>query len=137
MLQHVLAAGTVTAIYDVVLQILIKNKCDVPFKQSPWYTSLGPYFEAHTPLAAALLAFIIGSVAQFQILSMRPQTITSLLGYTFVISALLGFPMRWSRLFPRLNETYYKKLGNGAVISDGISGLIVQITLILFGFIRC
>ena len=40
--------------------------------------------------------------------------------------------MKATKLFPYLEETYYKNLGpvTGA-IHDGISGLIVQITLLV------
>ena len=53
---------------------------------------------------------------------------------SFIISALYGFIMKATKLFPILEETYYKKLEEeGGVIRsmyhDGISGLIVQITI--------
>ena len=49
-----------------------------------------------------------------------------------IISALFGFIMKWSKLFPHLENTYYKKLGTlRSMYHDGISGIIVQLTLLL------
>ena len=49
---------------------------------------------------------------------------------SFIISALYGFIMKFSKLFPHLEETYYKDLGTvRSMYHDGISGLIVQITI--------
>ena len=40
--------------------------------------------------------------------------------------------MKWSGLFPRLQEHYYDKLGViRSMYHDGISGLIVQITILI------
>ena len=62
-----------------------------------------------------------------------PKTLSQFvpfLGITFVVSALIGLPMQYSGLFPILNETYYRYLGTlRGLYHDGISGLIVQITL--------
>ena len=51
---------------------------------------------------------------------------------SFIISALYGFIMKWSNLFPYLQLYYYDKLGViRSMYHDGISGLIVQITLLV------
>ena len=57
---------------------------------------------------------------------------------SFIVSALFGFVMKFSKLFPNLDETYYKSLGPiRGMYHDGVSGLIVQITLILLNkFVR-
>ena len=40
--------------------------------------------------------------------------------------------MKATNLFPHLEETYYKKLGHiRGAIHDGVSGLIVQVTLLV------
>jgi hypothetical protein len=50
---------------------------------------------------------------------------------SFVISALYGFIIKLSNLFPHLVDTYYKNLGTyRSMYLDGISGMIVQITLL-------
>ena len=44
---------------------------------------------------------------------------------------LYGFIMKWSGLFPHLQKYYYDKLGVvRSMYHDGISGLIVQFTLL-------
>ena len=51
---------------------------------------------------------------------------------TFIISALYGFIMKWSKLFPYLEKYYYDNLGIvGGMYHDGVSGVIVQTTLLL------
>ena len=55
---------------------------------------------------------------------------------TFIISALYGFIMKFSKLFPILEETYYKRLEEDhgllrSMYHDGISGLIVQLTIFM------
>ena len=136
MLKAVVAAAVVTGIYDVILQVLIKNKCDVFFNKSTWFISLEPYFASKTPLEAALLAAFIGGVAQWIILSLRPSTTLSLLSTTFIVSAALGIPIKYTGLFPELSRTYYDKLGNNALVTDGVSGVIVQLTLLLLNLVQ-
>ena len=49
---------------------------------------------------------------------------------SFIISALYGFLMKGSKLFPHLEDTYYKDLGTfRSMYHDGISGLIVSLFL--------
>jgi sterol desaturase/sphingolipid hydroxylase (fatty acid hydroxylase superfamily) len=51
---------------------------------------------------------------------------------SFIISALYGFLIKWSKLFPYLQMYYYDKLGVvRSMYHDGISGLIVQLTLFI------
>ena len=45
--------------------------------------------------------------------------------------------MKATKLFPHLVETYYKELGPiKGIIHDGVSGLIVQITLLVIMFAK-
>ena len=80
---------------------------------------------------------IITKLIRFPLLSAPPETLFVFFTVSFVVSALYGFLMKLSGLFPILEATYYKKLeANGGVIRsmyhDGISGLIVQTTLLVF-----
>ena len=128
----------VTALYDVVLRLLSENYDKTPsFLQMDFVLYLQPYFEKHTLLAAALIAGFVGATAQFIILNLHklPSTngaFISFMTVTFTISALYGFLMKFSTLFPHLVNTYYKKLGvSRSMYTDGMSGIIVQSTVIL------
>ena len=56
---------------------------------------------------------------------------------TFIVSALYGFVMKFSKLFPDLVETYYKNLGVvRSMYTDGVSGIIVQLTLLAILYLR-
>jgi len=139
----IIATFSITALYDAVLRLMSENYDSLPLwiKKFKFIKYLIPYFEKHTLLAAALIAGFVGAGAQYIILKLYPFP-TKLLDkllfllLTFVVSALYGFPMKASKLFPHLDETYYKHLGpvNGA-IHDGVSGLIVQSTLLVFVYL--
>ena len=97
-------------------------------------------------LSAALIAGFVGFGAQLIILSLvglpdikklNIHNIIKLLLVTFIVSALYGLPMQASGLFPHLDATYYKNLGIfSGMWHDGVSGLIVQVTLLFLLYTR-
>ena len=133
----------VTALWDVILRFMALNYEKLPSpinKTLPFIKDLKPYFEKHTLLAAALIAGFVGATTQPIILknsfffskNLKFKKIIIFLIISFIISALYGFIMKWSNLFPRLEEHYYNKLGLvRSMYHDGISGLIVQVTLLI------
>lgn len=132
-----IATFIITAIWDVVLRFLAENYEELPtFAQYDFIFFLKPYFKKHTLLSAALVAGFVGATTQPIILSIAdlPSKKESFLWFfsvTFTISALYGFVMKFSKLFPHLDDTYYKKLGLiRSMYHDGISGIVVQATLL-------
>tara|TARA_R110002074_G_scaffold37175_1_gene101131 strand:+ start:1770 stop:2162 length:393 start_codon:yes stop_codon:yes gene_type:complete len=117
----------ITALYDVILRYISLNRLlDWDFVRY-----LNPYFRQHTLLAAALIAGFVGATSQYIIMRfIKPASRAQFMALTFIISALYGFVMKATGLFPILDETYYKGLGplRGAWL-DGVSGLIVQSTI--------
>jgi hypothetical protein len=134
----------VTGLWDVILRFMSLNYEILPTSlQMPFVKDLAPYFEIHTLLAAALIAGFVGATTQPLILMVTPfpknmsniKYLIKFLTVTFIISALYGFVMKWSGLFPHLEEYYYKPLGVfKSMYHDGVSGLIVQVTLLLLLF---
>jgi hypothetical protein len=127
----------ITALWDVVLRKMSENYNRLPsLFQSDFMIHLQPYFKKHTLLAAALIAGFIGATTQVIILHLHklPTNARSLMTFmiaTFIISALYGFIIKFSNLFPHLVDTYYKNLGvPRSMYTDGVSGLIVQATLL-------
>jgi hypothetical protein len=129
----------ITAIWDILLRKLSENYYDLPnfIKNNMVFVEyLIPYFEKLNLLDAALIAGFVGAITQYIILKLvkLPKSFSNsfyFLIISFVVSALFGFVMKFSKLFPDLDETYYKKLGPiSGMYHDGISGLIVQITLL-------
>jgi hypothetical protein len=127
----------ITALWDVVLRIMAENYDKLPpFLQFDFIRYLQPYFIVHTILAAALIAGFIGATTQVIILNTHklPTKMTAYMTFlitSFIISALYGFIIKLSNLFPHLVDTYYKKLGTyRSMYLDGISGIIVQTTLL-------
>ena len=137
----ILLTFIITALWDVVLRVMSLNFEKLPNAlQMDFVKYLKPYFQHHTLLAAALVAGFVGATTQPIILSIMPfpknifdiLTVGKFMIITFIISALYGFIMKWSKLFPYLEKYYYDNLGIvGGMYHDGVSGLIVQITLLL------
>jgi len=136
----------ITALWDVVLRILSVYEPIPSINNSmPFIKDLRPYFEKHTLLAAALIAGFVGATTQSIILHfMNFPTYNRSIKYiikfmilSFIVSALFGFIMKASKLFPYLEKYYYEKLGLvKSLYHDGTSGLIVQFSLLfLLSFI--
>ena len=150
--QIIILTFVVTALWDVVLRFMALNFNKVPSvikNLMPFIGDLEPYFKVHTLLAAALIAGFVGATTQPIILYIMkfpqkiPNSIADLVNIvkfmlvSFVISALYGFIMKWSGLFPHLQKYYYDKLGVvRSMYHDGISGLIVQITLLSLVYVK-
>ena len=130
----------VTALWDVVLRVMAENYDRLPpsIQEHQFIKYLIPYFKKHTLLSAALVAGFVGATTQYIILYLyrfptNIKDIAYILEFmlvSFVVSGLYGFLMKASKLF-HLDATYYKELGHlGGAYHDGISGLIVQGTLL-------
>ena len=130
----------VTGLWDVILRFMSLNYNKLPkYFQIDFVKNLIPYFKHHTLLSAALIAGFVGATTQVIILSIMsfPTSIFNI-GYiskfmilSFIISALYGFIMKGSKLFPYLERYYYEPLGViRSMYTDGFSGLIVQTTLL-------
>lgn len=138
----IIATFIITALWDVILRIMSENYDHLPkfIQEYKFIEYLIPYFKKHTLLAAALIAGFIGATTQYIIIKLYKfpsdlkniKYLVEFLFVSFIISGLYGFLMKATNLFPHLEETYYKKLGpiRGA-IHDGVSGLIVQVTLLV------
>lgn len=127
----------ITALWDIVLRKMSENYDSLPkFLQLDFMRYLQPYFKQLTLLDAALVAGFVGATTQVIILNLHslPTDALSFVSFmivSFVISALYGFIIKFSQLFPYLVDTYYKNLGvYNSMYYDGCSGLIVQMTLL-------
>jgi hypothetical protein len=131
-----LLTALITGIYDIILQWISKNQ----ISNVDWIKALKPYFEYHTPLGAALIAALVGFVSQWIILYITPfptskKDIIKYIGVTIIVSGTIGIVMDNSGLFPHLSNTYYKTLGRPrSMVTDAWSGVIVQLTLLLYYF---
>ena len=131
----------VTAVWDLVLQRLSENYDRLPeMIKYDFIRYLQPYFQKHTVLSAMLLAGFVGTCSQYMIVQLQSfPNVTDSWGvlvmfmvWSFIVSALGGFVMKCSGLFPHLDETYYQQLGTyRSMYHDGLSGIIVQLTIFL------
>ena len=99
----------VTALWDVVLRFMSLNYDKLPkYFQMDFVKDLIPYFKHHTILAAALIAGFVGATTQPIIISIMPfpknivnfAYVFKFMILSFIISALYGFIMKGSKLFP-------------------------------------
>lgn len=134
-LVNLILVFIITGLWDVILRAMSEGKISfLGIENMKWVTTLRDYFNYHTVLGAALIAAFVGVIAYvliiytFDTFSINNKVYQLLL--VFLISALVGIPMRYSGLFPILNKYYYEPLGfTYSFITDGISGIIVGITL--------
>jgi hypothetical protein len=125
----------ITGFWDVILRAMAEGKISfLGIENMKWVTTLKDYFNYHTVLGAALIAAFVGAIAYvliiytFDTFNVTDKFLQLLI--VFIISSLVGIPMRYSGLFPILDKYYYKPLGfTYSFITDGISGVIVAITL--------
>jgi hypothetical protein len=145
MYKLIILTFIITALWDVTLRSLSLYNL-IPFlsKNMKFIQYLKPYFQKHTLLAAALIAGFVGATTQLIILycldfptrNSSLNYIFKFMAWSFVVSALFGFIMKASKLFPYLEMHYYKRLGLiRSLYHDGTSGLIVQLTLFFLLFI--
>ena len=124
----------ITGLWDVLLRFFSLRKIKLlGIEDWNWVSTLKPYFEHHTLLSAALVAGFVGAITYIVLRLMNISTNTfnniqySLL--VFIISGLIGIPMRYSGLFPILKKYYYDKLPIVTFFSDGLSGIVVMISV--------
>lgn len=147
----ILLTFVITGLLDVILRIISVNYYYLPNivqNNFMFLQYLIPYFKQHTVMSAALIAGFIGAVTQMIILNIvsvenildNPFNYANILYFfivTFLVSGIVGFPIKMSNLFPHLNNTYYKQLGPvRGFYHDGISGIIVQFNLLILLYIK-
>ena len=118
----------ITALWDVVLRFMALGHIHLlGIENMKWVTVLKPYFEYHTLLGAALIAGFVGAFTGALLLSLPvPQNEPWAAIWLFILSGLVGIPMRLSGLFPVLEKHYYEPLGfTYSFITDGLSGIVV------------
>jgi hypothetical protein len=125
----------ITGGWDIVLRNMSEGKLKFfGVENMKWIRVLKDYFNLFTVIDAAAVAGIVGFVT-YLILSplfeyLNIQNIIGQILLVFLISGLVGIPMRYSGLFPDLNKYYYEPLGfTYSFITDAMSGVIVAITL--------
>ena len=128
----------ITGFWDLILRFMSEGRIKLfGIEKMKWVKTLKQYFKYHTLLGAALIAAFVGALTyplimyaldKFNINNKIYQIIT-----VFLISGLVGIPMRYSGLFPILNKYYYKPLGFFySFITDAMSGVIVSVSLFLY-----
>ena len=125
----------ITGLWDIILRNMSEGNISFfGIEDMKWVTTLREYFKYHTVLGAALIAAFVGAIAYILIIytfeMFDVNNVYLQLILVFLISGLVGFPMRYSGLFPILDEYYYKPLGfTYSFITDAMSGVVVAATL--------
>ena len=132
--DKIIAIFIITALWDIVLRFMATRVISVAgIENMKWVVVLKEYFERHTLLSAALVAGFVGAVTELTLYHtvnrwFSAHTLGFVLGVV-IVSGLIGLPMRYSKLFPHLDEFYYKRLGFVYSFStDAFSGFVVMVT---------
>ena len=136
--NKIIAIYVITALWDVVLRFMATGNLKVAgVEKMKWVVVLKEYFERHTLLSAALVAGFVGAVTeltlQYTVNSWFPSHSIGFVLGVVMVSGLIGLPMRYSKLFPHLDEFYYERLGfTYSFGTDAFSGFVVMVTYWLF-----
>ncbi len=132
--NEIITIFVITALWDVALRFVVEGKIPLSgIEDMKWIVVLKGYFKRHTLLGAALIAGFVGAVTevllQRSVYTWYSQNTKSRGLAVLLVSGLIGLPMRYSGLFPHLEEHYYKPLGfQYSFCTDVFSGLVVMIT---------
>mgnify|MGYP001445410044 FL=1 len=117
---------------DIIIIFIITAAFDIALNLTPppvGAVILREYFDNHTILAAALIAGFVGAITLaviYYLFGKIPELSIRNMTYIFIISALMGTPMRYSNLFPLLDKYYYQKIPRiQSFLADGLSGVMV------------
>ena len=139
-IYNLLLTFLITGGWDIVLRYLSEGKINFfGVENMKWVRVLKDYFALFTVIDAAIVAGLVGLVT-YIILSLMFDYFDlsgaiEQIFIVFLISGLVGIPMRYSGLFPDLYKYYYEPLGfTYSFITDAMSGVIVTITLFLVNY---
>ena len=130
----------ITGGWDIVLRYMSEGKIKFfGIENMKWIIVLKDYFAKLSVIDAAIVAGLVGLVTYIILFSIYDYfNISGSIEKTlivFLISGLVGIPMRYSGLFPDLYKYYYEPLGfTYSFVTDAMSGVIVGITLFIVNY---
>lgn len=130
----------ITGGWDIILRYMSEGKINFfGIENMKWVRVLKDYFAKLSVIDAAIVAGLVGLIT-YIILSLifdyfNISGVIEQILIVFLISGLVGIPMRYSGLFPDLYKYYYEPLGfTYSFITDAMSGVIVAITLFIVNY---
>ena len=133
-LSSLIEAATVfvaTALWDVVLRDLSVGSLRAGSLSSVgWIRDLRPYFNSHSIVGAAAIAGAVGVLAYSIIRVWSPDGLWRYAAWVLFVSVVVGLPMRVPGWFTELQLHYYNLRPLLTLLTDGMSGLIVAVTVI-------
>jgi hypothetical protein len=126
------AVFVVTGLWDVVLRDLSEGNLRLAGAEDwAWVRDLRPYFASHSIVGAAGIAGAVGVLALSIIRLVEPRSLPLTVLWVGAVSVVVGLPMRVPGWFTELQAHYYDKHPYLTYATDGLSGLIVWLTLIV------
>lgn len=134
-LPFLIGAFVVSGAWDVLLRLISIGAIPTFGLQNvSWIAALRPYFRYHagaTGVAYAAAAAGGAAAMAYGIIAWyRPPSLWRYLLWIFAVSALVGLPMRVGPWFKKLQETYYHDHPYLTLWTDGLSGIIVAVTML-------
>lgn len=120
-----------TASWDVVLRDLSVGSLRTGSLSSVgWIRDLRPYFNSHSIVGAAAIAGAVGVLAYSIIRVWSPSGVGRYAAWVLFVSIVVGLPMRVPGWFTELQLYYYQLRPRLTLLTDGMSGLIVALTVV-------
>ena len=124
----------VTAAWDVVLRLLATGQAALMGAENwGWVRDLSGYFESVGTWHAAAAAGAVGVMGYSVIRLYTPRTWAGYTAWVFGVSAVVGIPMRYGKWFEELQRDYYNQRPLLTAATDGLSGVIVALTVVAIG----
>lgn len=130
----------ITGGWDIILRYMSEGKINFfGIENMKWVRVLKDYFATLSVTDAAIVAGLVGLITYIILSSIfdyfNISGVIEQILIVFLISGLVGIPMRYSGLFPDLYKYYYEPLGfTYSFITDAMSGVIVAITLFIVNY---
>ena len=130
----------ITGGWDIILRYMSEGKINFfGIENMKWVRVLKDYFATLSVTHAAIVAGLVGLITYIILSSIfdyfNISGVIEQILIVFLISGLVGIPMRYSGLFPDLYKYYYEPLGfTYSFITDAMSGVIVAITLFIVNY---
>lgn len=122
-----------TAAWDVALRRFALGEWRLlGIERWGWVRDLGPYFSEYTTLEAAVVAGAAGVMAYFPIAARLSPDPLRRYAWILLVSTAVGLPMRaplGDSWFASLRKHYYEKRPVLTLATDGLSGVIVALTM--------
>ena len=123
--------------WDIVLRLIAEQKITLlKVHTADVIVALRPFYKKYSIWESALIAGMLGIVTSSIIAVTENKCLKNryfYLAYVFGVSAVVSASIRFTNVLPYRNEFYYKKFPIQSLISDGLFGFVVALSMLSVG----